>query len=48
MLDIESADRFLSSLFDAIEDFTRGEPSDDMTAAVLKVRSDAAPAPGAP
>jgi sigma-B regulation protein RsbU (phosphoserine phosphatase) len=48
MLDIESADCFLSSLFDAIEEFTGGEPSDDMTAAVLKVRSDAAPAPGAP
>jgi phosphoserine phosphatase RsbU/P len=48
MLDNESPDLFLRSLFDAIEEFTGGEPSDDMTAAVLKIRSDAAPAAGAP
>jgi phosphoserine phosphatase RsbU/P len=48
MLDNESPDVFLRGLFDAIEEFTGGEPSDDMTAAVLKVRSDAAPAAGSP
>jgi phosphoserine phosphatase RsbU/P len=48
MLDNESPDLFLSSLFDAIEDFTGGQPSDDMTAAVLKIRCDAEPAAGAP
>jgi sigma-B regulation protein RsbU (phosphoserine phosphatase) len=43
MLDNESPDDFLSGLFDAIEQFTGGEPSDDMTAAVLKVRSNTEP-----
>jgi phosphoserine phosphatase RsbU/P len=44
LLDNDSPDTFLSRIFDAIEDFTEGEPSDDMTAAVLKVRADAIPA----
>lgn len=48
MLDYNSPDLFLRAVFDAIEEFTGGEPSDDMTAAVLKVSSGAAPAGGMP
>jgi phosphoserine phosphatase RsbU/P len=48
MLDNDSPDLFLRSLFDAIEDFTENRPSDDMTAVVLKIRSHAAPAAEAP
>lgn len=47
MLDNESPDAFLTALFDAIEAFTGGDPSDDMTAVVLKVRSSAVPESGA-
>jgi phosphoserine phosphatase RsbU/P len=43
-LDSESPDLFLRSLFDAIEDFTEGQPSDDMTAVLLKIRSGKTPA----
>ena len=37
MLDYSSSDVFLRSVFDSIEEFTGGNPSDDMTAAILKV-----------
>lgn len=37
MLDYGSPDVFLRSLFNSIEDFTGGNASDDMTAAILKV-----------
>jgi sigma-B regulation protein RsbU (phosphoserine phosphatase) len=37
MLDYQSPDLFLRSVFDAIEQFTEGEMSDDMTAVVLRV-----------
>jgi len=37
MLDYSSSDVFLRSIFDSIEEFTGGNPSDDMTAAILKV-----------
>lgn len=44
MLDYSSSDVFLRSVFDSIEEFTGGNPSDDMTAAILKVPEDAQPA----
>ena len=37
MLDYGSPDVFVRSVFDSIEEFTGSNPSDDMTAAVLKV-----------
>jgi CheY-like chemotaxis protein len=39
MLDYRAPDRFLRSIFDAIEQFTGGRASDDMTAVVLKTGS---------
>lgn len=41
MLDYSSPDVFLRSVFDSIEEFTGGNLSDDMTAAILKVPNDA-------
>ena len=43
MLDYSSSDVFLRSIFDSIEEYTGGNPSDDMTAAILKVPDDATP-----
>lgn len=48
MLDYSSPDVFLRSVFDSIEEFTGGNPSDDMTAAMLKVPDGATPPVGAP
>jgi phosphoserine phosphatase RsbU/P len=42
ILDQSSPDVFLRSLFDSIEEFTDGQPSDDMTAAILKILPSAA------
>ncbi len=39
VLDYRSPDAFLRSLFDSIEEFTDGQPSDDMTAAILKLHA---------
>jgi CheY-like chemotaxis protein len=39
MLDYNAPDLFLRSVFDAIEKFTGGQQSDDMTAVVLKIPS---------
>jgi len=41
MLDHGCSDLFLRSVFEAIKDYTGGNPSDDMTAAILKVPEDA-------
>jgi len=46
MLDYSSADVFLRTVFDSIEEFTGGNPSDDMTAAILKVPDGATPPKG--
>src|SRR5215469_7441991 len=37
VLDYSSPEVFLRSLFDSVEEFNGGQPSDDMTAAVLKI-----------
>lgn len=47
MLDYSSPDVFLRSVFDSVEEFTGGHPSDDMTAAILKVPTGATPAASA-
>jgi sigma-B regulation protein RsbU (phosphoserine phosphatase) len=39
VLDYSSPEVFLRSLFDSVEEFNGGRPSDDMTAAVLKILS---------
>ena len=43
MLDYSAPDIFLHSIFDAIEEFTGGKHSDDMTAVVLKTGPSFAP-----
>jgi|SRR5208282_4212001 len=47
MLDYSASDQFLRSVFYAIEQFTGGLQSDDMTAAVLRVSPDARQTPSA-
>jgi len=42
MLDYSSPDLFLRSVFDSIAEYTGGNPSDDMTAVLLKVPENAA------
>lgn len=46
MLDYNTPDHFLRSVFDTIERFTGGDRSDDMTAVVLKVPRHSAPPAG--
>jgi CheY-like chemotaxis protein len=46
MFDYHAPDLFLRSVFDAIEQFTAGQQSDDMTAVMLKVSSHLAPSAG--
>jgi CheY-like chemotaxis protein len=46
MFDYSAPDPFLHTVFDAIEQFTGGQRSDDMTAVLFKVSSDLAPTPG--